>query len=84
MLWRKPGAADRILPGHRRRRGDSGNSRPHLADNLWLQLAVQGILDDEVPWYECVTPLTSGAEGAVVLLAKHFLAISCLYRAKLA
>ena len=29
----------------------------------WLQLAVQGISDDEVPWYECVAPLTSGAEG---------------------
>ena len=41
----------------------------------WLQLVVQGILDDEVLWYECVTPLASGAEGAALSLAKHFLAI---------
>ena len=40
-----------------------------------LQLAVQGILDDEVPWYECITPLTSRAEGAALSLAKRFLAI---------
>ena len=26
----------------------------------WLQLAVQGISDDEVPWYELVIPLTVG------------------------
>ena len=27
---------------------------------LWLQVAVQGIAEEEVPWYELVTPLTSG------------------------
>ena len=28
-----------------------------------------------MPWYECVTPLTSGAEGAALSLAKRLLAI---------
>ena len=41
----------------------------------WLQLAVQGISDDEVPWYEFVAPLMMGAEGAVLSLAKHLLTI---------
>ena len=41
----------------------------------WLQLAVQGISDDEVPWYECIALLTSGAEGAALSLAKRLLAI---------
>ena len=41
----------------------------------WLQLAVQGILDDEVPWYEYVTPLMMGAEGVALSLAKHLLTI---------
>ena len=40
-----------------------------------LQLAVQGISDEEVPWYECIMPLTSGAEGMALLLAKRLLAI---------
>ena len=39
----------------------------------WLQLAVQGISDDEVPWYELVIPLTMGTEGAALALAKHLL-----------
>ena len=41
----------------------------------WLQLAVQGILDDEVPWYDLITPLTVGTEGAALSLAKCLLAI---------
>ena len=41
----------------------------------WLQLAVQGILYEEVPWYECVAPLTSGAEGMALSLAKHLLTV---------
>ena len=41
----------------------------------WLQLAVQGISDDEVPWYELITPLMVGAKGAVLLLAKCLLTI---------
>ena len=39
----------------------------------WLQLVVQGISDDEVPWYELVIPLTVGTEGTALLLAKHLL-----------
>ena len=41
----------------------------------WLQLAVQGILDDEVPWYDLITPLMVGTEGVALSLAKHLLAI---------
>ena len=36
-----------------------------------LQLVVQGITDDEVPWYELVIPLTL---GAALSMAKHLLA----------
>ena len=43
---------------------------PHWRATQWLQVAVQGITDEEVPWYELVTPLTSGAEGAAISLAK--------------
>ena len=39
----------------------------------WLQLEVQGILDDEVPWYELVIPLMVGTEGTALALAKHLL-----------
>ena len=35
----------------------------------WLQLAVQGISNDEVPWYELVIPLTMGTEVAALALA---------------
>ena len=41
----------------------------------WLQLAVQGISDDEVPWYEFVIPLMVGTEGTALLLAKHLLMV---------
>ena len=41
----------------------------------WLQLVVQGISDDEVPWYELVIPLTAGAESAALSLAKHLLVV---------
>ena len=41
----------------------------------WLQLVVQGILDDEVPWAECVIPLTVGTKESAVSLAKCLLAI---------
>ena len=41
----------------------------------WLQLAVQDISDDEVPWYELVIPLMVGTEGAALSLAKHLLAV---------
>ena len=41
----------------------------------WLQLVVQDILDDEVPWYEFITPLMMGAKGVAFLLAKCLLTI---------
>ena len=41
----------------------------------WLQVAVQGITDEEVPWYKLVTPLASGAEGAALSLAKHLVGV---------
>ena len=47
---------------------------PHWRATRWLQVAVQGIMDEEVPWYELVTPLTSGAEGVALSLAKHLVA----------
>ena len=47
---------------------------PHWRAMRWLQVAVQGITDEEVPWYKLVTPLTSGAEGAALSLAKRLVA----------
>ena len=41
----------------------------------WLQLVVQGISDDEVPWYEFITLLMMEAKGAALSLAKHLLTI---------
>ena len=41
----------------------------------WLQLVVQGISDDEVPWYEFIIPLTVGTEGTALSLAKHLLMV---------
>ena len=41
----------------------------------WLQLAVQGISDDEVPWYEFIIPLMVGTEGMALSLAKHLLVV---------
>ena len=48
---------------------------PHWRAMYWLQVAVQGITEEEVPWYELVTPLTSGAEGMALSLAKHLRAV---------
>ena len=44
---------------------------PHWRAMGWLQVAVQGITDEEVPWYKLVTPLASGVEGMALFLAKH-------------
>ena len=41
----------------------------------WLQLVVQGISDDKVPWYELVIPLMVGTEGAALSLAKCLLMV---------
>ena len=46
---------------------------PNWRATRWLQLAVQGIMEDEVPWFELVIPLMLGAEGAALSLAKHLL-----------
>ena len=46
---------------------------PHWRAMHLLQVAVQGIAKEEVPWYELATPLTSWAEGAALSLAKHLL-----------
>ena len=44
---------------------------PHWRAMCWLQVAVQGIMDEEVLWYEFITSLTSGVEGVALSLAKH-------------
>ena len=48
---------------------------PHWRATHWLQVVVQGITEEEVPWYELVIPLTLGAEGTALSLAKHLLAV---------
>ena len=48
---------------------------PTWRTTRWLQLVVQGISDDEVPWYEFVILLTVGTEGIALLLAKLLLAV---------
>ena len=48
---------------------------PTWTTTCWLQLAIQGISDDKVPWYELVIPLTVGTEGAALSLAKHLLTV---------
>ena len=48
---------------------------PTWRATCWLQLVVQGIVVDEVPWYELVIPLTLGVEGAALSLAKHLLVV---------
>ena len=39
----------------------------------WLQLVVQDITDEEVPWFKLVVPLMSGVEGTTLVLAKHLI-----------
>ena len=48
---------------------------PHWRATHWLQMVVQGITEEEVPWYELVIPLMLGAEGTTLSLAKHLLAV---------
>ena len=48
---------------------------PTWRTTCWLQLVVQGIPDDEVPWAKCIIPLTVGTEDVAVPLAKRLLAI---------
>ena len=39
-----------------------------------LEVATQGIRDEEVPWHDLLALLTSGAEGTTKALAKHLVA----------
>ena len=48
---------------------------PTWRTTRWLQLVVQDISDDEVPWYEFVISLMVGTEGAALSLAKCLLAM---------
>ena len=48
---------------------------PTWRTTCWLQLVVQSISDDEVPWYELVLPLMVRTEGAALSLAKCFLMV---------
>ena len=48
---------------------------PTWRTTRWLQLVVQGILDDEVPWFKLIIPLMLGDEGTALSLAKHLLTI---------
>ena len=48
---------------------------PTWRTTRWLQLVVQGISDDEVPWYEFIIPLMVGTEGTALSLAKHLLTV---------
>ena len=47
---------------------------PHWRAQQWLQVAVQGSRDEEVPWHKLLTPLASGVEGVAKSLAKHLVA----------
>ena len=48
---------------------------PHWRAMCWLQVTIQGITEEGDLWYELVTPLTSGVEGAVLSLAKHLVTV---------
>ena len=48
---------------------------PHWRAKRWLQIAIQEITDEEVPWHELVAPLTSGVEGMARSLAKHLVTV---------
>ena len=48
---------------------------PTCRATRWLQLVVQGITEDEVPWYELVIPLKLGVKGTALSLAKHLLTV---------
>ena len=47
----------------------------HWRATHWLQMVVQGIAEEEVPWYELVTSLMLGAEGTALSLAKCLLTV---------
>ena len=41
---------------------------PHWRATNWLQVVVQGMAEEEVPWYKLVTPLTLGVEGVALTI----------------
>ena len=41
----------------------------------WLEVATQGVRDEEVLWHDLLTPLISGAEGTAKALAKCLVAM---------
>ena len=47
----------------------------HWRAQWWLQVATQGIRDEEVPWHNLLALLTSGAEGVAKALAKCLVAM---------
>ena len=47
---------------------------PHWRVQRWMQVAAQGIMDEEVPWHKLLALLTSGAEGMARSLAKCLVA----------
>ena len=74
--WKPPGeapAGDQVDIGEEETKLETID--PTWRPTCWLQLAVQGISDNEVLWYELVIPLAAGAEGAALSLAKHLLAV---------
>ena len=52
-----------------------GMVHPTWRTTHWLQLAVQGISHDGVPWYELVIPFMVGAGGVALSLAKRLLTV---------
>ena len=48
---------------------------PHWRAMQWLQVAIQGIMDEEVPWHELLALLTSGVEGLARPMAKHLVTV---------
>ena len=46
---------------------------PHWRAMHCFQVAVQGIAEEEVPWYKLVNPMMLGVEGMALSLAKHLL-----------
>ena len=61
---------------------DIGKERPGTLAEIdtswrakwWLEVATQGIRDEEVPWHDLLAPLMSGAEGTTKALAKCLVA----------
>ena len=47
----------------------------HWRATCWLQVVVQGISEEEVPWYELVIPLMLGVECMALSLAKCLLMV---------